>query len=264
METLTGTGELGSDGWHRIPNLLPGWACTLVLPWLDRAAERANHEVGLQAQFEDVTLSDGRIATDVRIVRRLRRLLWNDFEFWYNLLRETQVLSAGARLLRARIPNASPGLVGHTAFIKAAVVGRAIGLHQDQYLWRNQWPGAITMWISLDRCDAHNGALHLCPGSHQYGLLPHEDVDGFPAPVIPLASCEAFPPRLVPTEPGDAVVWDRHMIHGSGPNHSGQRRRAMALVFADTANPGFHADDLLLLEDREAHSGFSLVKTAHI
>jgi ectoine hydroxylase-related dioxygenase (phytanoyl-CoA dioxygenase family) len=158
-------------------------------------------------------------------------------------------LSLGSRLLRNRNQRAVPVLVGHTAFLKPALVGRSVALHQDQYLWRHQWLGALTLWISLDRCDEHNGALLLCPGSHHLGLVVHTQHARTTGAAIAVADNAIVEPKVLCTDAGDIVIWDRHTIHGSGVNRSTSQRRAMALVFADASQEHFTADDIFYPDD---------------
>jgi len=230
--------DLEPDGYALFPGALAAGPRSAALDWLSRAERRALDEPGLQAQFEPAAPGEQPV------VRKLRRLIWNDPHFWRDVLEGAGVLELGERLVPGRT-----AIVGHTAFLKPGRVGTRVPLHQDQRLWSAQWPGAVSVWFALAPTTPENGCLEVCAGSHRNGLVEHGwDTSGpHPAPRVNPSATGLAAPRAVPMAAGDALAWHRYLVHGSGPNQSSRARRAMVLVFADADAPGFDADDVLLL-----------------
>lgn len=118
------------------------------------------------------------------------------------------------------------------AFLKPSEVGSRVPFHQDQALWAKDLPGAFSCWTALDRADEDNGCLVLSPGSHQQGVLPHEEPPGGGHPEVRGDVLATLPRRAFPLDPGAAVAWDRLVVHGSAENRSARPRRAVVTVFA--------------------------------
>jgi hypothetical protein len=82
---------------------------------------------------------------------------------------------------------------------------------------------AATSLLYLDPFGGDNGATRLVPGSHRHrGPFPKE-----------LRDPAARHPRelVLSGEPGDVVVFDGHLWHGGTRNSSGERRRALQMIF---------------------------------
>jgi len=110
------------------------------------------------------------------------------------------------------------------------------GFHQDSRSRRprdafHDLAGSyVQTGIAVDPQSAANGAMVVCPGSHQLGELPfdedrpalHEALD-----TADLARLGADPGNTVTLElaPGDIALWHVHTLHGSGPNTSDMDRR---------------------------------------
>ncbi len=87
----------------------------------------------------------------------------------------------------------------------------------------------MTIWCPLVDTNTENGAIHLLPGSNkifkeiQAPKVPcyfhdfREDiVEGWLQPI--------------PTQAGHALLWDNHMIHWSGDNHTNNQRIAVQIT----------------------------------
>lgn len=192
---------------------------------------------GYQAEFD---VSDGE-----RRLRKLRRLLWNEPSLWSGILH------------RSRFPEIAQSILGdhatvvfHAAFLKPARIGTAVALHQDQALWRHAYPGAFSFWCALTPVHPGNGGLHGCVGSHRAGLIPHEDREEYPwHPSLAPRSHGLPEVEEFVLEPGDVVLWDRYLVHGSAANESGDDRMGMVVVAADGAAPDFEATDAFPVSD---------------
>ena len=106
---------------------------------------------------------------------------------------------------------------------------RGQALHQDQYYLRVQPGTCIAAWMAVDRCDRETGCLQVVPGTRDVPVLCTEQADhdaSFSSVTVPL------PPHLAPEdvimEPGDVLLFNGQVIHGSLPNRSRTRfRRAL-------------------------------------
>lgn len=172
-------------------------------------------------------------------VRKLRRLYWNDEAFWSDVLND-----AGLPDLAAGLVGAPVALTFHASFLKPAEVGTQVALHQDQALWKHDYPNAISVWVALTPARRHNGCLIGCPGSHRRGEIPHVAIPDHPwhggVDWRAEALAEPVPYEL---EAGDALVWDRYFVHGSGPNLSADPRWGMVMVFVDRTRPQLRTTD---------------------
>jgi phytanoyl-CoA hydroxylase len=96
--------------------------------------------------------------------------------------------------------------------------------HRDR---TNVSPGdALNLSVYLDPSHRGNGCFEAVPSSH---LLP-DDADV-------TATRDAGPRVLVPAGPGDVLVHDVRLIHGSGDNADGVERRSIIIEFAVPGSP---------------------------
>lgn len=88
-------------------------------------------------------------------------------------------------------------------------------------------PGqALNLSVYLDPSDCGNGCFEAVRGSH---LLP-DDADV-------IAVRDAGPRVFVTAQPGDVVVHDVRLVHGSGDNTEGIERRSVIIEFAASGEP---------------------------
>ena len=116
---------------------------------------------------------------------------------------------------------------------KPATVGGANHWHQDGPYWPILKPKSqLTAWVALDDADEDNGCMRMVPGSHLWGdhvkyleSLPNFDAmpDSFEGHEVDVVSC--------PVKKGGVHFHHSLTWHGSGPNHSGRPRRAIALHY---------------------------------
>ncbi|GAA2848266.1 hypothetical protein GCM10010517_05490 [Streptosporangium fragile] len=80
---------------------------------------------------------------------------------------------------------------------------------------------ALNLSVYLDESRAENGCFELVPASH---LLPDD--------AAPIAVRDRGPTVRVPAAPGDVLVHDVRLVHGSGPNDGELVRRSVITEFA--------------------------------
>jgi ectoine hydroxylase-related dioxygenase (phytanoyl-CoA dioxygenase family) len=105
---------------------------------------------------------------------------------------------------------------------------RRVPWHQDNgytYIEPQQY---LTIWLALNDATEANGCPVVAPGIHRMGTLAHTYVEplGF--------ECFSDPPRAVsaPVSAGGAVVFSSLTPHLTGPNLTGDVRKAYILQYA--------------------------------
>lgn len=114
--------------------------------------------------------------------------------------------------------------------------------HQDWWCWDHpvsycRAPAQVAVACYLDRTGADRGALRVLPGSHArtapvHAVLPeaHGDASTALDPSHPALRDQPGQVTL-PLRPGDAVIMDYRLLHGTHPNLADHRRDCLLLNF---------------------------------
>ncbi len=97
----------------------------------------------------------------------------------------------------------------------------ALVMHQHQPMSDNIYEPALHCWLTLDDVGPDNGALRVIPGSHQ--IVRH--VQSFHAPSYFHGFAQAMEDRHARTlsmRAGEAIIFDRSLLHGSCANTSAE------------------------------------------
>ena len=138
-----------------------------------------------------------------------------------------RALSEDPALMRVvrRIIGEEPMLFQDMALLKPPRVGREKPWHQDHaYFDLVLRTRVVGVWIALDQATTGNGCMLVKPGSHLHGPVVHfkrRDWQICDADVDPLGTL------AVPLEPGGCLFFSSLMQHGTAPNTSDDRRRAV-------------------------------------
>jgi ectoine hydroxylase-related dioxygenase (phytanoyl-CoA dioxygenase family) len=108
--------------------------------------------------------------------------------------------------------------------------------HQDSkfrkpdHAYRNLGDAYVQTGLALDPHDPESGCLRFVPGSHLWGTLPLDVPDEVLGSAMRDAVLEGVGLRAadavdVLLEPGDVALWNPYLVHGSGTNRAGHRRR---------------------------------------
>ncbi|MFM2090824.1 MAG: hypothetical protein RLZZ127_1313 [Planctomycetota bacterium] len=100
--------------------------------------------------------------------------------------------------------------------------GHAKYMHQDSAYFEHAGQGPMACLVYVVDTDLVNGALHVVPGSHRGGYIPHIDTSshlGLPLDRFPITAGVAITGRA-----GDAIFFHQHCIHGSPANRSAAPR----------------------------------------
>ncbi len=112
-----------------------------------------------------------------------------------------------------------------------------VSWHQDAPYWPFTPARTVTAWLAIDDVDPDNGAMQVIPGSHAHGALPMRNSRDDEKNVLfyTVDGAERFgEPVSMRLKSGEASLHADMILHGSPPNLSGRRRRALALRYCTT------------------------------
>ena len=129
-----------------------------------------------------------------------------------------QLVGPGARLIQ------------DMALMKPPHRGAEKPWHQDNaYFDWTPLDGVLGVWIALDPATVENGCMQIVPGSHLAGPAPHYHARD--CQLVDETS-RAARAEVVPLEPGGALFFSALLHHGTPPNRSPDRRRALQFHYA--------------------------------
>jgi phytanoyl-CoA hydroxylase len=112
--------------------------------------------------------------------------------------------------------------------------------HQDMAYSNFSYTRMVAgVWVALDEATPENGCMHVIPGSHREGPVPHYAIRDWQ-----LCDASVNIPRdeMVPLKPGGLMIFSGLIHHGTPPNMSNQRRRALQFHYAPTSAVKMTAD----------------------
>jgi len=121
-------------------------------------------------------------------------------------------------------------LIQDMALLKPARVGSEKPWHQDMAYFDWSPPEkVIGVWLAIHPATIENGCMHVIPGSHRAGPVPH----------VHARDCQIEDGRVqtercvaVPLKPGGALFFASLLQHGTPPNDSPERRWAIQYHYA--------------------------------
>ncbi len=117
---------------------------------------------------------------------------------------------------------------GNLYIWKAPKIGLGFPWHQDKWYfnWNYKTEMTVGTWTAIDAADKDNGCLYVIPGSHKYGILAHEDVQGPQQNEFKIAHDAQDEDGIAVELPPGGVVWfNNQLLHKSTDNHSLRFRR---------------------------------------
>ena len=116
-------------------------------------------------------------------------------------------------------------LLWHSRFFDKPAGSEPIHWHQDAPFWPITPKLCVSAWIAIDRADEANGCVEVIPGSHrkQFPHVASEPTGRFGLRADP-ASVDESEKVKIELGPGQFMIFDRWLLHGSPPNHSQHRR----------------------------------------
>lgn len=140
----------------------------------------------------------------------------------YGTLFDRERRPAGAAIADETLAPLLDSLLANFRYEGGYVVAKPPGsgrldIHQHQPVTPDIYEPAVHCWLTLDRSGAGRGGLRVVPGSH--AITRHvQSFDSAPyfAGFAPLL--ESRHARTLELEPGQAVIFERSLLHGSEPN----------------------------------------------
>jgi len=129
---------------------------------------------------------------------------------------------------------------GSAIFGKPGVQGKATPMHQDGEYWPIRPLASVTVWIALDDSGPENGCLRVVPGSHGTKKLYSHRRDDDPS--WTLNQVVDDPDAAIDTavdvclSAGQFSIHDVHLLHGSAPNTSPNRRAGLTYRYMPTTS----------------------------
>lgn len=121
-------------------------------------------------------------------------------------------------------------MIQDMALVKPPFHGSEKPWHQDTaYFDWTPLGGIIGVWIALDAATVENGCMQVIPGTHLEGPTPH----------FHIRDCQLGDERVqvarevvIPLKPGGVLLFSGLLHHGTPPNATPDRRRALQFHYA--------------------------------
>ena len=129
-------------------------------------------------------------------------------------------------------------IYGAEFFIKEAHSEKIVTMHQDLTYWGlGATDNLVTAWIALSEVNLDSGCMQFVAGSHANQILPHEDTFDknnllSRGQEIQVEVKEEDKTDII-LRPGQLSLHHGRMIHGSGPNHSDDRRIGFVIRYVN-------------------------------
>lgn len=121
--------------------------------------------------------------------------------------------------------------------VKAPWCGTVEYYHQDLVYWKDRgYPrdDMLTCMVFLEKHNTHNAALHVLPGTHRFGFIPHQpfiNINGLSKRMIPPEKLDQLYKEhglvAIDAEPGDVLFFHVSLVHGSSHNISPDGRMTL-------------------------------------
>ena len=128
-------------------------------------------------------------------------------------------------------------LWGSHFFCKIPGDGTQVAWHQDARYWPLKPHKTVTAWLAVDDSDEQNGAMRVIPGTHQTGIVKHED-SSLPGNQLALqvkkGEIDENRAEYLKLKAGEISLHDDNLVHGSAANTSNRRRCGLTMRFCTT------------------------------
>ncbi len=148
-------------------------------------------------------------------------------------LRDT-LFRANAAAVGRGLLGEDAGFQGEHAIVKPPGIGGPAPWHQDEAYWKEELEyDSLSVWLALQDTTVENGCMQFIPGSHELEVLPHHTIGRDPR-IHGLEVDEVDPSAAVPcpVPAGGATIHHCRTLHFSGPNRTGDTRRAYIHTWA--------------------------------
>lgn len=184
--------------------------------------------------MKDVMIAKGQVKTDDRVemIQKIQDI--QDDPVLWEFLTEPAILDivenfAGKNMktIHNMLINKPPNLDGRHPF------------HQDQlYFPFGPDESIIGCWIALQKTNRENGTLAVIPGSHRSPVMEHGDIKSMEnlnlAYFGAIGDFDVKDRVHIEAEPGDALFFHTHLLHGTGKNRTDGFRRVFIAHYASS------------------------------
>ncbi len=128
-------------------------------------------------------------------------------------------------------------LYNATFIIKEPHSDAHVSWHQDLTYWGFNDDKQVSAWIALSDATDENGCMHMVPGSHRNGQLPHsitEDSNNVLYLGQKVEGISDNQSRCVSLKAGEASLHHGWTLHTSHPNRSDERRIGLNFNYIST------------------------------
>tara|TARA_B110000438_G_scaffold301450_1_gene356361 strand:+ start:90 stop:968 length:879 start_codon:yes stop_codon:yes gene_type:complete len=149
-----------------------------------------------------------------------------------NLANDPKILQVAGKLM-----NKPTYIRASKVNLKAPWCGTVEYYHQDLVYWKNRGylkDEMLTCVVFLQKHKIHNAALHVFPGTHKLGFIPHQpfiNINGLAKRMVPPDKLDELNNEhglvAIEAEPGDALFFHVCLVHGSSHNISPDGRMAL-------------------------------------
>tara|TARA_Y100000748_G_C15501120_1_gene490145 strand:+ start:955 stop:1707 length:753 start_codon:yes stop_codon:yes gene_type:complete len=150
-------------------------------------------------------------------------------DYYKNLIKKCQLKD----IISERYGSASKRIFNASLFAKPKTHGLQTKIHQDNAFFNLEKGEALTCWVALDASNKKNGSLFYYKGSSALGLQKHIPEGNLGASMTIeqdtkfLKKIKKYKKIYIDIKPGDCVIHDALVIHGSDNNTSSTNRRAI-------------------------------------
>jgi chlorinating enzyme len=149
-------------------------------------------------------------------------------------------------------------------FIKEAMDGKFVSMHQDATYWGLEPHDVATAWVALSDAAPETGPMRFIPGSHKAPIFDQENTY---APDNLLSRGQTIKGHideseavLAPLAAGEMSIHHVRIAHDSGPNDTDDRRIGMVLRYCAThVRQTKGPDTAVLVAGRDEHGHFPLL-----
>lgn len=125
-----------------------------------------------------------------------------------------------------------------TTWIKEAQSPAYTLWHQDGPYFFLDPPLHVTAWVALSDATVASGCMHVLPGSHRLGALPHHDAPAEHNMIKRGQGVRGYDQEVgvpVPVLAGQASLHHTHLLHTSRGNATDERRIGFGISFIPTS-----------------------------
>jgi ectoine hydroxylase-related dioxygenase (phytanoyl-CoA dioxygenase family) len=159
-------------------------------------------------------------------------LLGND-PFWLRLVSDSRLLDIAEKFIGPDI-----ALFASHYICKPPYDGKAVLWHQDGSYWPLAPMEVVSLWLAIDQSTPHNGCMQVIPRTQNLDLQEMKkraDVDSVFGSGMDISMVNESAAVDVILRPGDVSVHHPNIVHGSGANHSAQRRCGLTIRYIPTS-----------------------------